>query len=380
MGGIEGLRSAVGALARNWRSPVWFALAAAVVSCGPVGCGGGDGTDGGPGATAGSGGAAGSAGEGGGASGGGAGSVDASAENAGGDASVAPDAPDSSPDSASDAVDGSTLPVDCPSGRGPAMVRAAFNWYPKGPVTYDFCIDGTKVTQAQYKQFLDANPSPPAQPAYCAWNTDLKPADQNFIPGCYQSYDPAKHPDWPVTCVDWCDAAAYCAWSGKRLCGAVGGGHFVLTKGVVTPGLDDANNNEWYAVCSEAGRQHFPYGSSFVEQCSPWYYEYDESNPNPWNTLTDVGTNTTCAGPILGVWDMTSQYPEWTDACAAYAGDADLCLIRPGFSNKHTYSSSKIDGWPCDAKGELAPTPTVYRNLPLAAVRCCADVAPLPGG
>jgi hypothetical protein len=39
--------------------------------------------------------------------------------------------------------------------------------------------------------------------------------------------------NFPITNVDWCDAYAYCAGIGKRLCGKIGGG--TLDQG----GLDD---------------------------------------------------------------------------------------------------------------------------------------------
>lgn len=62
-----------------------------------------------------------------------------------------------------------------------------------------FFIDTTEVTNARYKEFLDANPnhSPPT----------------NWAGGTY----PEGKDDYPVTGVTWQDAAAYAAWAGKRL-------------------------------------------------------------------------------------------------------------------------------------------------------------------
>ena len=34
----------------------------------------------------------------------------------------------------------------------------------------------------------------------------------------------AGQEDYPVVNVDWCDAASFCQWSGKRLCGRLGPG------------------------------------------------------------------------------------------------------------------------------------------------------------
>lgn len=76
-----------------------------------------------------------------------------------------------------------------------------------------FEIDRYEVTNLQYRRFLVATGHEPPQP----W------------PGRYVAFLPARDPDWrgtdypageatyPVVAVNWEDAAAYCAWAGKRL-------------------------------------------------------------------------------------------------------------------------------------------------------------------
>lgn len=80
-----------------------------------------------------------------------------------------------------------------------------------------FKIDPTEVTRGQYLAFLEAKQSSTAgQPATCSWNNSFVPA-ANWPPALAQYEMPVNH-------VDWCDAVAYCSWSGGRVCGAIGGG------------------------------------------------------------------------------------------------------------------------------------------------------------
>jgi formylglycine-generating enzyme required for sulfatase activity len=110
-----------------------------------------------------------------------------------------------------------------------------------------FCIDATKITNAQYNAFLTAVAMDPTfqQPAKCAWNMSLMPAGM------------MNAPDFPVVNVDWCDAHAYCAWAGKRLCGRIGGGANPFAA------FADASSSQWYAACSAGGTKAFPYGAAY---------------------------------------------------------------------------------------------------------------------
>ena len=106
-----------------------------------------------------------------------------------------------------------------------------------------YCVDATEVTKRMYEQFLAASPSAANQPAGCEWNSTYGPPGPG--PG---------GPDLPATYVDWCDAHAYCAWAGKRLCGAIEGGSLPFDEAA------QSNQSQWYMACSRGGELDFPYG------------------------------------------------------------------------------------------------------------------------
>jgi len=139
------------------------------------------------------------------------------------DAAVASDVGDSSE------VDAATCP--------PRMVRID-----------SFCIDATEVIERDYGAFLTAKKGDTSgQHPACAANTSFQPEPTLF----------PKVPTGPVRGVDWCDAHAYCAWAGKRLCGKIGGGT------VPKLALDDPEVSQWYRACSKAGTRAFPYGNTY---------------------------------------------------------------------------------------------------------------------
>jgi hypothetical protein len=79
-----------------------------------------------------------------------------------------------------------------------------------------------------------------------------------------------------VVYVDWCGAYAYCAWAGKHLCGAIGGGPTPYSH-ETDPTLYEAfaapRVSEWTNVCS-AGETLMVSAYPF-----PWY-----ESPDPYTT------------------------------------------------------------------------------------------------
>jgi hypothetical protein len=98
---------------------------------------------------------------------------------------------------------GGGLVAFCPAGPGPEMVaiQTPTGWY---------CMDSTEVSEDHYATFIDTSPATAGQPEVCAWNDTYV----GF------NVEPYERSDRPRTWIDWCDARAYCAWAGKRLCGA----------------------------------------------------------------------------------------------------------------------------------------------------------------
>jgi formylglycine-generating enzyme required for sulfatase activity len=187
-------------------------------------------------------------------------------------------------------------PLPCTATRGATQIRVS-----QGATT--FCIDATEVTRAQYDAFLTAGSNVAAQPAACARNT-------SFVPVASWPYN-ASTANMPVVGVDWCDARAYCAWAGKRLCGRIGGGVLTVAE------LADPTKSEWYNACSRGGLLAYPYGNAFdASACSG-------------AQIAVVGSFVGCNGGYAGIFDMSGNAHEWIDACITTGGDAaaDPCAM-----------------------------------------------------
>jgi len=201
--------------------------------------------------------------------------------------------------------DGSAGPCGF-AGRGPDGV----------PVASAFCIDATEVTQSQYAAFVaDRAGDTSGQRPACAWNTSFAPN-----PGC--GYDPVARAEHPVGGVNWCSAAAFCAWAGKRLCGS-------RDAGAVAPeDATDPAKAAWMAACTnlDDGLHAYPYGNA-----------YDPAACNG-KDLARGGTAAVrslagCGGGHPGLNDMSGNVFEWIDACTAdggSSGQTDRCVAQGG--------------------------------------------------
>jgi formylglycine-generating enzyme required for sulfatase activity len=205
-------------------------------------------------------------------------------------------------------------------------------------------MDRTEVTRTAYVQFLMAVGgvvSVAEQPPQCSGNTELTHTPDGSCP------DFSTASEFPVNCVDWCDAHAFCGWAGKRLCGALGGGGMTFA--------DEPVAGEWHFACTGAGVTVYPYGN-----------EPDSTKCNiPGNsTRAEVASFIECEGGFPGIFDMQGNVSEWIDACESDSPNAE-CKTRGG----HTFGSA--EQWTCnnDVESNVRTDP----NTREVGFRCCRD-------
>lgn len=182
-----------------------------------------------------------------------------------------------------------------------------------------YCIDSVEVTNAHYGKFLDradAGSLGTVMPAACSSDLDRVPTE-NW---------PPTWGDLPVTGVSWCDAYAFCAFAGKRLC---------------------RSESEWYRACSKGGTKRLPYGDEpVVGECAT----VNELRP----------ASGKCEGGYVGIFDMVGNAEEWTNDCAS--GDPSAtCAVRGGSA--------------LDSLADCTTSRPYPRGLkrPVLGFRCCAD-------
>lgn len=162
-------------------------------------------------------------------------------------------------------------------GSSPMSRDAAPDEKPAHKITLKaYYIDRYEVTEAQYRLFL----ADVAQNGHGGCDRS-EPASKDHTPSAETWAGDAPGSRQPVVGVDWYDAAAYCAWAGKRL----------------------PTEAEW----EKAAR-----GSD--ERTWPWGDKWDRARTNSWETgrksRTPVGTYETGASPA-GVEDLAGNVWEW---------------------------------------------------------------------
>ncbi len=201
-----------------------------------------------------------------------------------------------------------------------------------------FYIDSTEVTNAQYAVFQAAKGDDTSgQVEECKWNLSYDPV---FVQDA-----PATRPAQPVTNLDWCDAAAYCAWADKQLCGKIGGGELELAE------LADPQKSQWFAACAGPKSQSYPYGTT---------YQAGACNDGTKGAqLSEVGKFNQCQGYYPNLFDMLGNAQEWVGACVEHVGQHDTCERIGG-----SYLSTKV----CSDSG------AAERGAAAAQVgfRCCS--------
>jgi sulfatase modifying factor 1 len=253
--------------------------------------------------------------------------------------------------------------IVCGDHPGPTMVSV--------PVagSGSFCIDTTEVTQAQYAAFLATSPALDPASATCGWKSTFAPGtegldenEHNLKTHCQSEddfFNPAARPDHPVVCVDWCDASAYCAWAGKRLCGEIAGG----MEDPATAG--QGRETEWYSACSNGHASTFPYGDA---------YDSGACNGDGNDSAEPVASRDTCRGsapPYDRVFDMVGNVAEWDTFCSPTSlpgAQSSRCLFRGGGFDSTTLDMACSPVSPAGLPGGFVGA--AWANV---GFRCCAD-------
>ena len=184
------------------------------------------------------------------------------------------------------------------------------------------CVVGyapTEVTIAAYAEFLAARVTTAGQGKGCEANMSYAPAcfDGSPLPG--KGYE--KH---PVSCVDWCDASAYCKWAGKHIC-----------LGFLESPL---NIDEWDTACEGLGPQPtiYPYGDVYNAQvCNV------RGNAAGKGQTWEAGANGCESSHFPGLFDLSGNVAEWSRCSdqepafcpllgGSYLSDASTAGCMPG--------------------------------------------------
>lgn len=178
-----------------------------------------------------------------------------------------------------------------------------------------FRIDATEVTVGNYAAFVkgfEAESQPNQdlhQHTICTWNKSVRPniptpnaAGATVAAAECMGYDldteATLRPDFPIRCIDWCDAAAYCIWAGGYMCRSIEG--------------DATHPNEWKTACASQFDTKYPYGQNYqAGHCV---------DNNVSNKPVKVATYPGCVGGYSGVFDMSGNVSEWLDCGCEFEG------------------------------------------------------------
>jgi formylglycine-generating enzyme required for sulfatase activity len=180
--------------------------------------------------------------------------------------------------------------------------------------------------------------------------TDLVPftdvpcqSKTSLVPGCGVDASSPGDPDLPVTCVDWCDARAYCRAQGRSLCGQPGGAE-----------------SWWFSACASGGAQYeYPYGPEYQPQSCNGRDNLGHGCAQSCS-LAPPGAQPECKTPS-GILDLSGNVSEWVDECSGYSNQNEACAVRGGNVSQDAVA----------LQCKSSQTPPRSTRTPLLGFRCC---------
>ncbi|HEX7837311.1 MAG TPA: SUMF1/EgtB/PvdO family nonheme iron enzyme [Kofleriaceae bacterium] len=202
-----------------------------------------------------------------------------------------------------------------------------------------YCIDKTEVTVNAYAACVAAKGcSVPSLTV--SWSGIAAEDAKRYSQFCNRD----DRPDYPINCVDWNQATAYCAWAGKRL----------------------PTEAEWeYAARGNDGRT-YPWGNEapsarLLNACGSecvamakrelnldWKSMYEASDD--WETMAPVGSFLEGASPF-GVLDMAGNVWEWT--ADWYGRYTAVATANPRGAKRGTFRVLRGGAWVSDVAGHV---------------------------
>ncbi len=268
--------------------------------------------------------------------------------------------------------DSGPLTRSCPADRGaPMALLPAIDGS-------SYCMDVRETTRAEYDAFVAAKGGDVSgQPKECDWNERYTP--ELHYPGndtppplpCPAEHWNNMRPNQAVTCVDFCDAYAYCAWAGKRLCGVTGAGQGISKMGehrddkpvsVDSPSLILEFSN----ACSQGGKTKYSYGDTYEPgRCmdAQWLRDRGPESLDVTDTASRRCNGTT--EPFDEVYDLSGGVREWQNFCLQ---DQTLTCMAKGYGLWDVSGEAE----PCENKDSIALAGSNSISWSYG-IRCCAD-------
>jgi formylglycine-generating enzyme required for sulfatase activity/tRNA A-37 threonylcarbamoyl transferase component Bud32 len=193
-----------------------------------------------------------------------------------------------------------------------------------------FCIDRTEVTVAAYRACVETGKCTiaPTTVSNPTWNPDKATKWSTFCNG-----DRRDRNDHPINCVDWDQAATYCAALGKRLpreaewewaAGAADGRRY--------PWGDDAPNATRLNATGTEAR-------AFVKQLG-WEWQVKFEADDGWALTAPVGSYPAGASPY-GVLDLAGNVSEWiADWHGPYSTEPQTDPVGPASGSERVVRGS----------------------------------------